>query len=98
MTTIDKLEARTIVGTWLRAKREATGLGRVRFGRHCAALGCDGIEPNTMRFWESGRQMPDMGLIAGLLAALEPDQAERRRILSARLYLTPESLEALLAE
>jgi len=98
MTTIDKQAARTIIGTWLRAKREATGLGRVRFERHCSALGCDGVEPNTMRFWESGRQMPDMGLIASMLAALEPDQAERRRILAARLYLTPEAFDSLLAE
>lgn len=96
MSTIGKQEARSIIGEWLLDKREATGLGRVRFVRHCSALGCDGLSDNVLRFWESGRQMPDLGMVAGLLAALEPDQAERVRILAARLYVTPDTLRGLL--
>jgi len=95
MPRIDKQEARTMVGEWLKAHREATGLGRVRFARHCGTMGAD-FTDNVLKFWEAGRQMPDEGVLADLVAALEPDHETRVRILAARLYVTPDTLRSLL--
>jgi len=95
MPSITKQEARTIVGDWLKAKRTETGLGRVRFVRHLESLGCHGVGEG-LRFWESGRQMPDMGLIGDLLRVLEPVASERHRILAARLYMRTSDLDSLL--
>ena len=84
---LDLEQSRAIVGDWIREKRTETGLGRVRFARHCEALGCAAIHSDSIRYWEAAKQMPEAYTLAGLLEALEPDLKKRQAILAAKLRL-----------